>query len=112
MKGIQLKLYTHEHRKHKGILLYEWLLNRARELELHGGSAFRALAGFGRDGVIEEEHFFELASNVPVEVVFILTQEECDSFLDLLRNEKLNILFVKIPVEFGVINHEEKGPKS
>ncbi len=55
----------HENRMYKGILLYEWLIEKAKEMGIHGGSAFRAIAGFGRHGIIHEEHFFELknASN-------------------------------------------------
>ncbi|MBS1221689.1 MAG: hypothetical protein H6R23_1309 [Proteobacteria bacterium] len=55
MKGTYLKFYVHEHRRHHGILLYEWLLERARKLGIHGGSAFRAIAGFGRHGVLHED---------------------------------------------------------
>jgi len=62
-----LKFYVHEHRRHHGILLYEWLLERAKKLGIHGGSAFRAIAGFGRHGILHEDHFFELAGNLPVE---------------------------------------------
>lgn len=29
MKGACLKFYVHEHRRRHGILLYEWLLERA-----------------------------------------------------------------------------------
>lgn len=32
MKGTYLKFYVHEHRRHGGILMYEWLLERAKKL--------------------------------------------------------------------------------
>lgn len=104
MNGFQLKFYMHENRKHKGILLYEWLMEKAKEMEIQGGSVFRAIAGFGRHRVIHEEHFFELASNTPVETIFILSSEECDRLIEIIEKEKLNIFFVKIPVEYGVLN--------
>lgn len=104
MNGFQLKFYVHENRKHKGILLYEWIIEKAKEMGIHGGSVFRSIAGFGRHGIIHEEHFFELASNVPVEIVFILNNEECNNILGILKKEKLNIFFVKIPVEYGLLN--------
>ena len=62
MKGICLKFYTYELQKHQGVLLFEWLLEFAKKNGIRGGSAFRALAGFGRHGVMHAEHFFELAS--------------------------------------------------
>ncbi|AUB85039.1 hypothetical protein THSYN_29310 (plasmid) [Candidatus Thiodictyon syntrophicum] len=50
---------------------------------LHGGSAFRALAGFGRHGRLHEGHFLELAWDLPVETSFVITQDEADRFIDL-----------------------------
>lgn len=57
MDGIHLRLYPYENRKHHGLPVYEWLLDRAKKLGIHGGSAFRAMAGFGRHGTLHEQHF-------------------------------------------------------
>jgi len=108
MNGFQLKFYMQENRKHHGILLYEWLIEKAKEMKIHGGSVFRAIAGFGRHGIIHEEHFFENSSNISLETTFILTEEECSNFISMLKNENLNIFFVKIPVEFGILNGDKK----
>jgi len=48
MKGTYLRFYMHENVRHRHQLLYEWLLQHARSLGVHGGSAFRAIEGFGR----------------------------------------------------------------
>ena len=106
MNGTYLKFYVHEHRKHHGILLYEWLLERARKLGIHGGSAFRAIAGFGRHGILHEDHFFELAGNLPVEVVFMLSDEEAAQFLKVIEQEKVRVFYVKTSAEYGMINGE------
>ena len=106
MKGTCLKFYVHEHRKHHGILLYEWLLERARKIGIHGGSAFRAIAGFGRHGVLHEDHFFELAGNLPVAVVFVVSDDEAARLLELVRQEKIRVFYVLMPAEFGVVNGE------
>ena len=92
-----LTIYVHEKRKHKGKLLYEWLLETAKSLGLLGGSAFRALAGFGKHGILREEHFWELASSVPVAVVFYISLEEKGKFLELLKKEKLDLFIVSYP---------------
>ncbi len=102
---MQLKFYMHEFRKHKGILLYEWLIEKTKELGIHGGSAFRAIAGFGRHGVVHEEYFFELASDLPVEVVFIVSKEEAEAIFEVIRGEKLDIFYVKVPVDYGVLDN-------
>ena len=106
MKGSYLKFYVHEHRRHHGILVYEWLLERAKKLGIHGGSAFRAIAGFGRHGVLHEDHFFELAGNLPVEVVFMVSDEEAAQLLTLLEQEKIRLFYVRMPAEYGVLNGE------
>ena len=106
MKGTYLKFYVHEHRRHHGILLYEWLLERARKLGIHGGSAFRAIAGFGRHGILHEDHFFELAGNLPVEVVFMISDEEATQFLKVIEQEKVRVFYVRTSAEYGMINGE------
>jgi PII-like signaling protein len=102
MKGSYLKFYVHEHRRHHGILLYEWLLERAKQMGIQGGSAFRAIAGFGRHGVLQEDHFFELAGNLPVEVVFMVSDAEAARLLELLGREQLDLFYVRMPAEYGV----------
>ena len=99
METICIKFFVHELRKHKGELLYEWLLEKAKSLHLHGGSALRAISGYGRGGIIHEEHFLELASNVPVEVVFYISQDEADTLISDLKKEKLDLWYVTHPVE-------------
>lgn len=101
MKGIDLRFYTYEFQKHHGILLFEWLLEFAKKNGIRGGSAFRALAGFGRHGVMHENHFFELASDLPVEVKFIVSEKEMNLLLDLLQQEKINLFYTKAEIEFG-----------
>lgn len=103
MKGMHLRFYTYENRKHHGVLLYEWLLERAKALGVHGGSAFRAIAGFGRHGKFHEQHFFELAGDVPVLVEFILGEEQADAMLEILRREKVHLFYARVPTEFDVI---------
>lgn len=101
MNGCFLKFYVAENRRHHHLLAYEWLLEEAQRLGLQGGSAFRALAGFGRQGRLHEEHFFELAGDLPVEVSFVTTPEEADHFLARLKGEGLNLFYLRVPVDFG-----------
>src|SRR5271169_5016256 len=103
MKGTLLRFYVHENRKQHHIALFEWLLEQARKIGIHGGSAFRAIAGFGRHGILHEEHFFELAADMTIEVEFIVSDEEADLLLDLLRKQRVSIFYASMPVEFGAI---------
>ncbi len=58
MQGVCLKLFASESKRHEGILLYEWLLEEAKALGVRGGTALRAISGFGRHGRLREEAFF------------------------------------------------------
>lgn len=109
MNGTLLRFYVHENRKHRHILLYEWLLQQAKSLGIHGGSAFRAIAGFGRHGVMREEHFFELAGDLTVQVDFAVSDEDAQRLLDRVRAEGIGILYMRAPVEFGVIDGAAGG---
>ncbi len=101
MKGIHLRVYTYENRKVHGELLYEWLLEQARALGIHGGSAFRAISGYGRHGQLHEQAFFELAGEQPVLVEFIAGEDACNGLLARIREEKLELFYAMIPVEYG-----------
>jgi PII-like signaling protein len=81
--------------------MYEWLLEFAKNHGIRGGSAFVAIAGYGRHGLMHEEHFFELASNVPVEVVFLMPESESDRFLDLIKSEKVDLIYSKTKIDYG-----------
>lgn len=107
MRGTYLRFYMHENRKHHGILLYEWLLESAKKAGIHGGSAFRAVAGFGRHGIIHEQHFFELAGDLTVEVEFLLTDQQAELLLDALRREKVRLFYAKTPAEYGMLEGKD-----
>lgn len=101
MKGTFLKFFLDERTRLHGILAYEWLLEKAKALGVHGGSAFRAIAGYGRHGIIHEDHFFELAGQLPVEVGFAVTDQEADRLLALLAEENVSLFYVRLPAEYG-----------
>jgi PII-like signaling protein len=109
MDGSLLRLYVHENDRLHGQLAWEWLLKQANDLGIRGGSAFRAMAGFGRHRVLHEERFFELAGTVTVEVEFIVTDDEARQLLDLVANEGLRVFFARTPAHFGLIGGET-GP--
>jgi PII-like signaling protein len=104
MQGSFIRFYVHENERHHGRLVWEWLLEQANRLGVRGGSAFRAMAGFGRHHVLHEAHFFELAGTLTVEVEFIVTPEEAQTLLALLERERIRLFYAQLPASFGVIN--------
>ena len=104
MKGEYLRFYVDEKRRHHGVLLWEWLREKANAMGIRGGSAFRAIGGFGRHHDIHESRFFELAGSTGVEIEFIVDEEEARQLLSLVQQEGLRVFYARIPACFGVIN--------
>ncbi|WP_114238156.1 DUF190 domain-containing protein [Dyella sp. C9] len=108
-QGVYLTFFCHILARHDGKLLYEWLLERAKKSGIGGGSAFRAVCGYGRHGVLHEEAFFELADDLPVKVEFLLTEEQAKTLLDAVRTCGVDAVYAIAPASFGVLG---KPPKA
>ena len=109
MQGSFLRFYVHEDERHGRVLTWEWLLERANELGIRGGSAFRAMAGFGRHHKMHEQRFFELAGTLTVEVEFIVSDEEAERLFQLLERERVQLFYARIPAQFAVTNADAAG---
>ena len=102
-QGVHLYFYCHLRAKHDGMLLSEWLLEQAKQHGLGGGSVFRAIAGFGRHGVLHEEQFFELADDLPVKIEFLLQEEQAELLLQLVRAAGVDATYARSPASFAVL---------
>lgn len=98
-----LSFYVSEKKHHAGKLLYEWLLEQAKSQGISGGSAFRAIAGFGRHGRMHEDTFFELAGELAVKVEFIIDEAQAEKLLDTLHAADLKMLYTRQEVEVAQI---------
>jgi PII-like signaling protein len=112
MTGSFLRLYVHEGQRHHQQVAWEWLLVQANKLGIHGGSAFKAMAGFGRHHKLSEAKFFELAGSLAVEIEFIVTDQEAQQLLTLIHQEKIPLFYARIPASFGVIDPTSAQPPS
>jgi len=110
MQGSFLRFYVHENQRHGRRLLWEWLLEQANALGIRGGSAFRAMAGFGRHHVLHERTFFELAGTLTIEVEFLVTDEEARQLLALVQGTGMRLFYASVPAQFGVINPDVSDP--
>jgi uncharacterized protein len=110
MNGSFLRFYVHENQRLHHTLFWQWLLQQANRLGIRGGSAFRAMAGFGSRHVLHEDHFFELAGTLTVEVEFIVSDDEADQLLALVRQQHVRVFYSRIPAAFGVIDPKSSDP--
>lgn len=109
MNGVCLQFYMGEFQKHHGILVHEWILELAKKNGIGGGSAFRAIAGYGHHGIIHEEHFFELASDVPISVTFFTPKETALNLIKLIKSENINLFYVILNAEYGSLNEDQQA---
>lgn len=98
-----LCFYVSEKQHHAGMPLYVWLLDRAKSLGISGGSAFRAIAGYGRHGKMHEDTFFELAGELAVKVEFMLDDADAERLLREVQDKKFDIPCVQQRIDFKVV---------
>jgi len=96
-----IRFYIHDGRKHGHMLLRDWLFETARECGIPGGTAFRAAAGYGRHG-LHEDHFFELAGDLPEAVEFFDTAERVDELVARVGMNGLKLLYITYTVMVAV----------
>ncbi len=101
MKGYQLTFFTQQDRQHNHQPLGEWLLRSAKKLGIGGATMTVAAEGFGRDRKLHAAHFFELADQ-PVEVTMAVSEQQAERVFEHLRQEGVQVFYVKTPIEFGV----------
>jgi hypothetical protein len=101
MNAVCLQVFVSEASRHHGKLTYEWLLDAAQRLGVGGGSAFLALAGFGRHGR-HDAGFFELAGDLPVVVEFFVEDAMADRLLQAVSEAGLKLVYARLPAEIGV----------
>ena len=102
MNGYQVSFFTVQGHRHAGKAIGDWLVQVAREMKLSGATLIPAAEGFGHHRRMHSMHFIELTDQ-PVEVVMIVTTEECDRLFERLRHEGVQLFYSKTPAEFGAI---------
>ena len=101
MLGYQLTFFTQQDRNHRGQSLAQWLLEEARNIGIGGATLIPAAEGFGHDRKLRSVHFFELTDQ-PLEVTLAVSEADAERLFARLKEEKINIFYVKTPIEFGM----------
>lgn len=101
MQGYQLTFFTQQDRRHGNLPLAEWLIQETRKLGIAGATMIAATEGFGHDQKLHSAHFFDLADQ-PIQIIMAINQEDVDRLFDKLREERINIFYIKAPIEFGM----------
>jgi PII-like signaling protein len=107
--AVYLKFFVVEDQRHAGQPVYQWLLREASAQGLEGGSAFRAVAGFGRHHKLHEAHFYELAGELPMEVVFVTDQARAMQLIDTVAAAGLPLFHYMMPAQSGIAGEGAGG---
>ena len=106
MRGYQLVFFTFQNMRVGRFTVGEWLLERARELEVPGATMSAGQSGYDSGGKFHSAHFFDLAEQ-PIEVLMIVTEDEAEKLFAGIEAAGLEILYSKTPVEFGVTGKKD-----
>jgi len=101
MQGYQLTFFTQQDRRHDNLSLAEWLIQETHKLGIAGATMIAATEGFGHDQKLHSARFFDLADQ-PIQIIMAISQEDVDRLFDKLREERINIFYIKAPIEFGM----------
>jgi PII-like signaling protein len=104
MQGYQLTFFTQQDRVHKHLPLGQWLIKEAKRLGIRGATLFPATKGEN----LPSAQFFELTDQL-VEITMSISKVESEIMFSRLREENINIFYLKFPIEFGMTNDVKRG---
>jgi len=55
---------------------------------------------------MSEQRFFELAGQQTVLVEFIVSEQQADELLRIVREDGASLFYARFPAEFGLVNDE------
>lgn len=101
-QGVQLDLYCRVRARHDDMLLSEWLFGKAKKQDIGGRSVFRAIACYGRHGVLHEARFFALADNLAVKVELLVFGAQADQLLQRVNDAGVDLAYARSAISFGI----------
>ena len=83
-EGSLLRIFIGESDRHGGMLLYEWIVRKAREDGLAGATVLRGVEGFGARSRVRTAKILELSTDLPIIVEIVDTLDKIDRFLPVI----------------------------
>jgi len=82
VKKVSLKIYCDNTDIHSNKPLWEYILNKAKDLKLKGATVYKAVAGIGSTNTIHRFDLLSLSNSMPLVIEIIDDKEKIDLFLD------------------------------
>lgn len=83
--GQVLRVFVGETDKYQGVPVYEWLLKKAKEHGLAGGTAVRGIAGFGAHSQMHSSKILDISVNLPIVIEIIDMPDKIEQFLPIVE---------------------------
>lgn len=81
-EGSLLRIFIGESDQYDGRPLYEWLVRRAREMEVAGATVLRGIMGYGLSSRIHTAKILRLSQDLPIVVELVDTRDKLENFLE------------------------------
>lgn len=82
--GHLLRIFIGESDRREGMLLFEWLVVKAREMGLGGATVLRGIMGFGAHSRLHTFKIERLAEELPVVVEIVDAREKIEAYLEAI----------------------------
>ncbi len=83
-EGHLLRIFIGESDRHDGSLLYEWIIQQARQHGLAGATVLKGIAGFGAHSRLHTARILRLSEDLPVVIEIVDTLEKIETFLPVI----------------------------
>lgn len=83
-EGHLLRIFIGESDRHDGSLLYEWIIQQARQHGLAGATVLKGIAGFGAHSRLHTARILRLSEDLPIVVEIVDTLEKIEAFLPII----------------------------
>jgi len=106
-----VRIFISSGETYDGQPLWEYLLNKAKEMEISGATVIKGVAGFGAHSEIMAFNVWSLSQKLPLIVEIVDTEEKITRFLRL-ANDWIEEAFVTMgDVEVIAYKHPKHGSR-
>ena len=85
--GHLLRIFVAEGDKRRGRPLYEWLVLKARELDLAGATVLRGIMGYGAKSRIHSSKILRISENLPIVIEIVDDLAKLERYLEIVESE-------------------------
>lgn len=85
-EGKLLRIFIGEEDRYDGLPLYEWIVRKAKEIQLSGATVLRGMEGFGRHHHMHSAKVLRLSADLPIIIEIVDDAEKIEAFLPWLED--------------------------